>query len=55
MPPVKMSVLTFCHMRNEGFEGRRQEVLDEPELDGTLGVAQYRDDHEECHTLQNGP
>jgi len=42
---------TSSHMRNESFERRRKEVLNEPEFDGALRVSKYRYDHEERHTL----
>ena len=38
-------------MRDESFEGRREEVLDEPEFDTALRVAKDGDDHEERHPL----
>lgn len=46
---------TSSHVRNESLERGREEVFDEPELDGTFRMAQDRDDHEERHTLVKQP
>jgi len=45
------SPLTSSHMRDESFERRREEILNEPEFDGALRVSKYRYDHEERHAF----
>lgn len=47
---IRLSVV-FFDRKSTNQEGRREEILDEPEFDGTVGVPKNTEDHDGCEPL----